>query len=350
MASVKQVLVGGVPVGGGARISVQSMTNTDTRDIEATSAQIHSLESAGCDIVRVSVYDMDCALALKGIKDAIHIPLVADIHFDYRLAIAALENGADKLRFNPGNIGEAARVKLLADCARSHNVPIRVGVNGGSLEKDLLEKYGRPSAEAMVESALHHVRLLEEAGFYDIVISIKSSSVLDTVNGYRLLSKSTEYPLHVGLTEAGMGNYAIVKSAVCMGALLVDGIGDTIRVSLTGDPVDEVYTAIDILCAAGLRSAGVEIISCPTCGRCRVELLDIVTELNERLCTVSIPVKIAVMGCAVNGPGEAKGADIGIAFGEGNGVLFKHGVKLSSGPVEEIINKLILEVNNMANQ
>lgn len=347
MASVKQVQLGSLSVGGGAPVSIQSMTNTDTRDIEATSAQIHNLENAGCNIARVSVYDMECARAIKGIKRAIHIPLVADIHFDYRLAIAAIENGADKLRFNPGNIGEANRVKLLADCARTHNVPIRVGVNGGSLESDLLEKYGHPSAEAMVESAMRHVRLLEEAGFYDIVISIKSSNVLDTVKGYRLLVKSTEYPLHVGLTEAGMGSYAIVKSAVGMGALLVDGIGDTIRVSLTGDPVNEVHAAIDILCAVGLRSAGVEIISCPTCGRCRVGLESIVTELKEKLSAVSKPIKIAVMGCAVNGPGEAKEADIGIAFGEGNGVLFKHGEKICSGPVDEIISKLIEEVGNI---
>lgn len=341
-------MVGGVPLGGGVPVSVQSMTNTDTRDVEATVAQILALESAGCDIVRASVYDAECAAAFALIKPRIHIPLVADIHFDYKLAILAMENGADKIRFNPGNIGSEQNVRALVCCAQSHHVPIRIGVNAGSLEKDVLYRFGGPTPEAMLESALKHVRLLEQEGFSQIVLSLKASNVQDTIKAYRLASKEVGYPLHLGVTEAGRSLPGIVKSAVGIGALLLEGIGDTIRVSLTGDPVKEVEAGLWILRAAGMGKGGAEIISCPTCGRCRVDLESAVERVEQALPKNGPRLKVAVMGCAVNGPGEAKEADIGIAFGADNAVVFLRGEKAYSGKMPEILDRFILDAAQMA--
>ncbi|MEL7607937.1 MAG: flavodoxin-dependent (E)-4-hydroxy-3-methylbut-2-enyl-diphosphate synthase [Bacillota bacterium] len=346
--NTKRVMVGGVPLGGGAPVSVQSMTNTDTRDIEATVAQILALESAGCDIVRASVYDKECASAFARIRPRIHIPLVADIHFDYRLAILAMENGADKIRFNPGNIGSEQNVRALVSCAKAHRVPIRVGVNAGSLEKDVLDRFGGPTPEAMLESALKHVRLLEGEGFFEIVLSLKASNVQDTVKAYRLASKEVDYPLHLGVTEAGRSLSGIVKSSVGIGALLLDGIGDTIRVSLTGDPVKEVEAGLWILRAAGVDKGGVEIISCPTCGRCRVDLESAVERVERALPKNGPKIKVAVMGCAVNGPGEAKEADIGIAFGPENAVVFRCGEKAYAGKMPEILDRFVQDAVELA--
>lgn len=343
----RMVPVGGVPVGGRAAVSVQSMTNTDTRDVEATVAQILALEAAGCEIVRSSVYDMRCAEAFSKIRSRIHIPLVADVHFDHRLAVAAAENGADKLRINPGNVGGDANVRVLVDCAKAHHIPIRIGVNAGSLETDLKQKYGAASPEAMVESAMRHVRILESEGFYDMVISMKASTVSNTVEAYRILSRMVDYPLHIGITETGSVERGIIKSAIGIGALLLDGIGDTLRVSLTDSPVREVETGLMILKALNLRNNDVEIISCPTCGRTRVNLMDAVREVEARVHRNRGYLKIAVMGCAVNGPGEAEDADIGIAFGASNGLIFKKGQKFKNGPMHEILNDLIAEANAM---
>ncbi len=341
------VRAGAVPIGGGAPVSVQSMTNTDTRDVEATVAQIHELERAGCELVRVSVYDMDCARAISAIRRAIHIPLVADIHFDHRLAIAAAENGVDKLRINPGNIGGQAHVEKLVDCANCHHIPIRIGVNAGSLEADLKRQYGADSPQAMVESALRHIRMLERAHFQDIVVSLKSSTVSTTVEAYRLLSQTVDYPLHIGITETGTVERGILKSAIGIGALLLDGIGDTLRVSLTDTPVREVQVGLEILRALRLREDDIEIISCPTCGRTRVDLLQAVETVQAALPHHRGYLRVAVMGCAVNGPGEATDADIGIAFGNGNGVLFKHGEKFAHGPAAEMIELLVREATTM---
>ncbi len=343
----KQILVGGVPVGGGAPVSVQSMTNTDTRDVEATVAQIERLTEAGCEIVRSSVYDMDCAKALKKIKSRIRIPIVADIHFDYRLAIAAMENGADKLRFNPGNIGDESRVRAVVDCAKAHHTPIRIGVNAGSIEPVLRQKYGGPTTEAMIESALKHVALLEKEGFTDIVLSLKASNVRDTVDAYRAISKRVDYPLHVGVTETGDVASGIIKSAAGIGSLLLDGIGDTIRVSLTDDPIKEVEVGLKILRAVGLRRDDVELVSCPTCGRTRVDVMRMVELVNSRLPHKQGYLKVAVMGCAVNGPGEARDADIGIAFGDGNGILFEKGEKVYHGAAEDVVERLITRATEM---
>lgn len=337
----KRVFVGGVAVGGGAPVTVQSMTNTDTRDVEATVRQIEQLTEAGCDIVRSSVYDTACASALKQIKTRIRIPIVADIHFDYRLAIAAIENGADKLRFNPGNIGDEIRVRALVSCAKEHGTPIRIGVNAGSIEPAMRQKYGGPTTEAMVESALKHVAILEREGFEDIVLSLKASNVRDTVDAYRAISKRVDYPLHIGVTETGDVGSGIVKSAAGIGALLLDGIGDTIRVSLTDDPVREVETGLRILRAVGLRRDDIELVSCPTCGRTRVDLMRVVDVVNSRLPHKQGYLKVAVMGCAVNGPGEARDADIGIAFGNGNGVLFEKGEQVYHGAAEDVVERLI---------
>ena len=345
--TTKQILVGGVPVGGGAPVSVQSMTNTDTRDVEATVAQIERLTEAGCEIVRSSVYDMDCAKALAKIKNRIHIPIVADIHFDYRLAIAAMENGADKLRFNPGNIGDESRVRAVVDCAKAHHTPIRIGVNAGSIEPVLRQKYGGPTTEAMIESALKHVVLLEKEGFTDIVLSLKASNVRDTVDAYRAISKRVDYPLHVGVTETGDVASGIIKSAAGIGSLLLDGIGDTIRVSLTDDPVKEVETGLKILRAVGLRRDDVELVSCPTCGRTRVDVMRMVELVNSRLPHKQGYLKVAVMGCAVNGPGEARDADIGVAFGDGNGILFEKGEKVYHGAAEDVVERLITRASEM---
>ncbi len=343
----RQVLVGGVPVGGGAPVTVQSMTNTDTRNAEATVEQIRRLEAAGCEIVRSAVFDMAAARAVRDIVDNIAVPLVADVHFDYRLAIAAVENGCRKLRINPGNIGSADRVKAVVDCCKAHRIPIRIGVNGGSLSKDSRAKHPDDPVTAMVESALEHVRLLENEGFYDTVISVKHSSVPYTVAAMRRLHALTDYPLHVGVTETGSGEAGLIKSAAGIGSLLMDGIGDTIRVSLTGDPVQEVLAGKKILAALGIRRNDVEIISCPTCGRTRVDLLSIAEYVNEHVRHDAGYLKIAVMGCAVNGPGEASDADIGIAFGQGNGVLFRKGEKEAAGPVQEILERLVKEANDM---
>ena len=343
----KKILVGGIPVGGGAPVSVQSMTNTDTRDVEATVAQIERLTEAGCNIVRSSVYDMACAKALRQIKDHIRIPIVADIHFDYRLAIAAMEHGADKLRLNPGNIGDEARVRAVVDCAKTHHTPIRIGVNAGSIEPVLRQKYGGANTEAMIESALKHVSLLEREGFTDIILSLKASNVRDTVDAYHAIAQRVDYPLHVGVTETGDVASGIIKSAAGIGSLLLDGIGDTIRVSLTDDPVHEVETGLKILRAVGLLRDDIELVSCPTCGRTRVDVMKMVEAVNTRLPHKQGYLKIAVMGCAVNGPGEARDADIGVAFGDGNGILFEKGEQVFHGAAEEVVERLIARASEM---
>lgn len=339
----KQVMVRNLPLGGNAPVLIQSMTNTDTRDVEATAAQANALVAAGCDIVRFSVYDEACAAAVRELRERIQAPIVADIHFDHKLALSAMENGADKLRINPGNIGGEQRVHAVADCAKRHKVPIRIGVNAGSLEKDLLEKYGRPTPEAMLESAVRHVRMLENCGVRDIVLSLKASNVRDMVAAYRLAHETFDYPLHLGVTEAGLDEDAVTKSAIGIGALLLDGIGATVRISLTGDPLREVHAAKRILSALHIRKAGAEIISCPTCGRCRVDLAAYAKRVRDELDEERGHIRIAVMGCAVNGPGEAKEADIGIAFGDGNAVLFREGEKFASGAAADMVSLLISE-------
>ena len=321
----KTVKIGNLLLGGGNPVLVQSMTNTDTRDTGKTLAQIRALHAAGCDLVRVSVYDEACAKAVKVLAAESPVPLVADIHFDHRLAILSAENGIAKLRINPGNIGGEAKVRELADCAKAHGIPIRIGVNSGSVEKDLLARYGGPTAECLVESALGHARLLEKAGFEDIVLSMKSSDVRLTVEAYRLASKRCDYPLHVGVTEAGLPGQGTVKSAIGIGALLLDGIGDTIRVSLSGDPLPEAAAAWDILRALDLRIRGVQLIACPTCGRTCIPVADIGKRVEQELADVTVPLKVAVMGCVVNGLGEGREADVGIAGGKTGGVLFVKG-------------------------
>ena len=320
----RALTVGGLPLGGGAPVSVQSMTNTDTRDVAATLAQIKALAAAGCDIVRVSGYDADCVKAVRPLLDGSPVPLVADIHFDHRLAIGAMENGIAKLRINPGNIGGEANVKRVADCARAHHVPIRIGVNCGSLEKDILAKYGAPTAEGMVESAMRHAKMLEDQHFGDIVLSLKSSDVRLTVAAYRLAASRCDYPLHVGVTEAGLPGSGNIKSAIGIGALLLDGIGDTIRVSLTGSPIPEAQAAIDILKAIGLRG-GARFVSCPTCGRTRIDVAAVAKAVEEEFKNLDHDVTIAVMGCVVNGPGEARDADIALCGGDGCGALYIRG-------------------------
>ncbi len=340
----RQIQVGTVAVGGDAPISVQSMTNTHTHDISATVSQINRLQSAGCEIVRVAVPDKKAAMAISEIKKEISIPLIADIHFDYRLAMDSLKAGADALRINPGNIGSIQNVRAVVDCAKDRNVSIRIGVNSGSLEKELLKKFGKVTAEAMVESALRHIDLITSFGFDRIKLSIKASDVPRTVDAYRLLSSSTDFPLHVGVTEAGSLYSGIVKSSLGIGTLLADGIGDTIRVSLTRDPVEEVRVAYEILKALGIRRRGPEIISCPTCGRCNIDLFGIVEKVEDSLMTCLLPVKIAIMGCVVNGPGEAREADVGIAGGDGVGILFKHGKIVKKFPQEQLVDVLLKEV------
>ena len=342
----KTVNIGGLLLGGGNPVLVQSMTNTDTRDTESTLAQIRGLHEAGCDIVRVSVYDEKCAEAVKMLAAESPVPLVADIHFDYKLAIRAAENGIAKLRINPGNIGGEARVRELADCAKAHHIPIRIGVNSGSAEKELLAKYGGPTAECLVESALGHARMLERAGFEDIVLSMKSSDVKLTIDAYRLAHRQSGYPLHLGVTEAGLPGQGTVKSAIGIGALLVDGIGDTIRVSLSGDPLPEAKAAWDILRALNLRTRGVQLIACPTCGRTCIPVEQIARRVESELAEVKVPLKVAVMGCIVNGLGEGKEADVGIAGGRDGGVLFVKGKepRKVQGDLAEI---LIEEVRKM---
>ena len=337
----KQINAGGVAIGGGAPVTIQSMCNTDTRDAAATLAQIKALSAAGCEIVRVAVPDMRAAEAIEEIKKDCPIPLVADIHFDHRLAVAAAERGADKIRINPGNVGGAENVKRVAEACRSRGLPIRIGVNGGSLEKPLLEKYGGSTPEAMLESALGHIRLLEDCGFYDICVSLKASNVPDTVAAYRLAHEALPYPLHVGVTEAGGGELAVVKSACGIGSLLLDGIGDTVRVSLTGDPVREVTAAKEILRAVGLRRDGAEIVSCPTCGRTEIALERVLAEVTEGLKDCKRSIRVAVMGCVVNGPGEARGADYGVAGGRGCGVLFRRGEVVKKVAESEMASALL---------
>ena len=324
MGVKKRVQAGGLAIGGGSPVSIQSMTNTDTRDTAATLAQIRRLAAAGCDLVRVSVYDAACAAAVRTLVDASPVPLAADIHFDYRLAIAAMENGVQKLRINPGNIGGAENVRRVADCARAHGVPIRIGVNAGSLEKDILAREGGVTARGMADSALRHVKLLEDAHFTDIVLSLKASSVPLTVEAYRLMDRLCDYPLHLGVTEAGLPGRGTVKSAIGIGALLLDGIGDTVRVSLTGDPEEEPRAALEILRAVGLRG-GVRFVSCPTCGRTQIDVAGIARRLEAEFADVDKPVTVAVMGCVVNGPGEARGADVALCGGKNCGELFIKG-------------------------
>ena len=340
----QQIQIGNVKIGGFAPISVQSMTNTPTHDIPATVAQIKRLESAGCEIIRVAVpYEAD-AEAIPSIKEQISIPLIADIHFDHRLAIAAARAGADALRINPGNIGSHKKVKAVVDCAKDHGIAIRVGVNAGSLEKDILDKYKAVTAEAMVESALRNIDLLKSLDFHDLKISLKASDVQRTVESYRLLAEQSDLPLHVGVTEAGTLFSGTVKSALGIGMLLADGIGDTIRVSLTRDPVEEVRVGYEILRALGIRQRGPEIISCPTCGRCNIGLFDIVEQVENALLATTAPIKIAIMGCVVNGPGEAREADIGIAGGDGTGILFRKGKVVKKFPQEKLVDILLEEV------
>lgn len=345
----RRVNVGGVPVGGGAKISIQSMTNTDTRDAESTLKQICALAEAGCEIVRVSVYDEDCARAVRTLVDRSPVPLVADIHFDHKLAIRSLENGIHKVRINPGNIGGEKNVKELADALKAHRVPVRIGVNSGSVEREILQKYGGPTPEGMVESALMHARMLEKCGFYDIVLSIKASSAWGTVEANRIASRKTDYPLHIGVTEAGSPGMGTVKSAVGIGALLMDGIGDTVRVSLTGDPVNEVYAAKEILRAAGILREGIDIVSCPTCGRTCIPVGEIAEKVRLQTLDIKTPMTVAVMGCVVNGPGEGREADIGIAGGKDGGALFVKGEKPRTvrGDLAEI---LIAEIRKRALQ
>ena len=336
----KQILVGGVPVGGGAPVTIQSMTNTRTDDVAATVEQIRKLEAAGCEIIRCAVPDMEAARAVGAIREQIHIPLVVDIHFDYKLALEAAAAGADAVRINPGNIGGADRVKAVADACRKRNIPIRIGVNGGSLERELLAKYGGVTPEALVESAFGHIALLNRFDFDDICVSLKCSSVPMTIAAYRLMAQRSDYPLHVGLTEAGTPRMGVLKSAVGIGGLLALGIGDTIRVSLSADPVEEVYAARDILKVVGLRQEGAQLISCPTCGRTKIDLIGLAGQVEERLKEVKKPITVAVMGCVVNGPGEARAADVGIAGGDGVGLLFRHGEIVKKVPQEALVDEL----------
>lgn len=343
----RQLFVGGVPVGGDAPIAVQSMTNTHTDDAEATLAQIRRLAEAGCDIIRCAVPDMAAAEGLKRICKESPIPVIADIHFDYKLALAAIEAGVDGLRLNPGNIGGRERVEAVVAAAKERNIPIRIGVNAGSLPKDLLEKYGHPTAEALVEAAWRHVHILEELDYRNIKISLKAHDVPLTIAAYKLMAAQCDYPLHIGITEAGTVNSGIIKSAVGIGSLLSQGIGDTIRVSLTGDPVNEVKVAYDVLKALGLREHGPTLISCPTCGRTRINLEKLALEVERRLADITEPISVAVMGCVVNGPGEAREADVGLAGGIGEGLIFRKGEVLRKVSEDKLIDELFVEVEKI---
>lgn len=336
----RAVNIGGRWIGGGHPVAIQSMTNTKTEDVESTVAQILALEKAGCEIIRCAVPTMEAAAALREIKKQIHIPLVADIHFDYRLAVAAIEYGADKIRINPGNIGGADRVKAVVDKAKEHNIPIRVGVNSGSLEKELVEKYGGVTAEGIVESALDKVRMIEELGYDNLVVSIKSSDVMMCVKAHELIAQQCPYPLHVGITESGTLTSGNIKSAVGLGIILNQGIGDTIRVSLTGDPLEEIKSAKIILKTLGLRKGGIEVVSCPTCGRTKIDLIGLANKVENMVADIPLDIKVAVMGCVVNGPGEAKEADIGIAGGIGEGLLIKKGEIIKKVKEEELLETL----------
>ena len=343
----RQILVGGVPVGGGAPVTIQSMTNTRTDDVGATVDQILRLEEAGCQIIRVAVPDMAAAKAVGAIKARIHIPLVVDIHFDYRLALACVEEGCDAVRINPGNIGGEDRVKAVAEACKAKNLPIRIGVNGGSLEKPLLAKYGGVTPEALVESAFGHIALLEQYDFHDICVSLKSSSVVTTMAAYRLMSEKSNYPLHLGVTETGTTRMGTIKSAIGVGGRLALGIGDTLRVSLSADPVEEVYAAKDILKALGMAANEPNLVSCPTCGRTRIDLIGLAHQVEERLKSVHKPITVAVMGCVVNGPGEASAADVGIAGGQGEGLLFRKGEIVKKVPQDQLVDELFALIDQL---
>ena len=343
----KKIQVGSITVGGGAPVAIQSMCNTNTADVAATVSQILALEQAGCEIIRVAVPDMESAAAIGEIKKAIHIPLVADIHFDYKLALRCAEEGIDKIRINPGNIGNHDRVRAVADACRERGIPIRIGVNGGSLEKDLLAKYGGVTAEALVESAMGHVRLLNDCNFNDICISVKCSRVPVNMAAYQMLHEQTDYPLHLGVTEAGTPSMGVIKSAIGIGGLLCLGIGDTLRVSLTADPLQEIYAAKRILAAAGIRQTGPNLISCPTCGRTKYDMIPIAEEVERRLQGCTKPITVAVMGCVVNGPGEASAADVGIAGGQGEGLVFCKGKTLYKVPQEKLVDALMEEIDKL---
>lgn len=343
----RKVKVGNLYLGGDAPVTIQSMTNTDTKDVEKTLMQIRELYNAGCEIIRCAVLDMEAAEALKEITAMSPIPVVADIHFDYRLALKAIENGVSALRINPGNIGSEERVKLVVEKAKEKNIPIRIGVNSGSLEKEILERDGKPTAKGLVESALKHVKILEALDFYDIVISIKSSDVKMMIEAYRLASESCDYPLHLGVTESGTKTKGTIKSSIGIGTLLAEGIGDTIRVSLTTDPVEEIKVAKEILKALGLRKGGLEFVSCPTCGRTQINLIGIAEEVEKRLENINKDIKVAVMGCVVNGPGEAREADIGIAGGKGEGIIFKKGQIIKKVKEEDLVDELMMEIEKL---
>jgi len=345
----KQIKIGKVKIGGNAPVTVQSMTSTPTKDVDATVGQINRLSDAGCEIIRVAVPDTEAALALKKIVAQISIPIIADIHFDHRLALLAMENGVNGLRLNPGNIGGKKKIKEIVSAARYQDIPIRIGVNAGSLEKTILKKFGHPTPEAMVESAMDHVRILEDLNFDLIKISLKSSNVNQMISAYRILSKKVDYPLHLGVTEAGTLISGTVKNSIGIGVLLSEGIGDTIRVSLTHDSVEEVKVAYEILKALGLRQRGIEIISCPTCGRCQIDLFKLAEEVENSLSNISAPLKVAIMGCVVNGPGEAREADIGVAGGQGQGTLFKKGKVIKKVAESDLADSLIKEVRKMDN-
>lgn len=344
--NTRAIKIGDRVIGAGNTIAIQSMTNTATENVEATVAQILRLEAAGCEIIRCTVPTMEAAKAIREIKRQIHIPLVADIHFDYKMAIAAMENGADKIRINPGNIGGAEKIKAVVDVAKEKDIPIRVGVNSGSLEKELVEKYKGVTAEGLVESALDKVRIIEEAGYDNLVISIKSSDVLMCVKAHELIAKQTNYPLHVGITESGTVFSGSIKSSIGLGLILNQGIGDTIRVSLTDDPVREVEAAKLILKTLGLRRGGIEVVSCPTCGRTKIDLIGLASKVEQMVSGYDLDIKLAVMGCVVNGPGEAKEADLGIAGGDGCGVLIKHGEVIKKVAEEELLSALKYELDN----
>ncbi len=343
----KQILVGGVPIGGGAPVPIQSMTNTPTQDVEATVQQIRRLSAAGCQIVRVAVPNMAAAKAVGAIKEQIDLPLVVDIHFNYKLALECIEAGADKVRINPGNIGDAERVKAVAHACARKNIPIRIGVNGGSLEKPLLEKYGGVTPQALVDSAFGHIALLNRYDFDDICVSLKSSSVPITMQAYQLMSQQSDYPLHLGVTEAGTTRMGTLKSAAGIGGLLALGIGDTLRVTLTADPVEEITAAKDILKAVGLRKDGPDLIACPTCGRTKIDLIPLARAVEERLKDVKKPITVAVMGCVVNGPGEASAADVGIAGGSGFGILFRQGQVVKKVPQEALLDELMALIDEI---
>ena len=341
------VNIGGVKIGGDNPVAIQSMCNTDTRDVKATVNQIHELENAGCEIIRVAVPDIVAAKAVADIKKQIHIPLVVDIHFDYRLALECMKNGADKVRINPGNIGDRDRVKQVVEMAKEREIPIRIGVNGGSLERELLQKYGGVTADALVESAMGHVAILDELNFNNVVVSIKISDVPKMLCAYRKFNEMSDIPLHIGVTESGTLKGGTVKSAVGIGALLAEGIGDTMRVSLTANPVEEIYAAYDIQKVLGMRKTGAEIVSCPTCGRTQLDLISIANEVEKRAANIDKPIKIAVMGCAVNGPGEAREADIGIAGGKGEGLIFKKGEIIKKVPQDSLVDELMKEIETL---